>query len=1147
MKRKTLLKCFITHNNSVKNIFRIIRVSLSLLFVCVCQMMATEVDAQSTEIKISQNSLTLRELIDEIEAQTDYLVVFRNQDVNLDQQISFKEKSGKIADYLLEVSERTGLSYRFDNNYITFSRARTVPVTAQAKKQITGKIVDANGEPIVGANIVEKGTTNGTITDMDGNFTLEVSENSLLVVSYIGYIAQEISVGNQKNIHIRMYENAEALDEVVVIGYGTQRRKDLTGAISSVKTDHLEKESPRSVQDLLRANAAGLQITMSTDAAGTADVQIRGKNTLSAGSSPLYVLDGVIFNGSLSDINPMDIQSVDVLKDASSVAVYGAKAANGVIAITTKKGKTGKPVVNFNANIGFVRPSLLPKVVDGEGFVKFRQEYAESLLTQEELAERPGMYSDPRKLSDIGVDPLTWYNYDQGTPVSQLPSEDQLVRTWLSRLYFKNIEVENYLNGIETNWDDYLFPTGLQQDYTASVSNRTDNFSYYWSMGYADRDGITAGDNYKTLRTRLNLESKVTDFLTIGLTSSFSTKDEGALAADAGAREKNSPYTTNDIDDLDSPYRLYPSGDNNTKNPFFDNLYIDRKKMTHTLNANIYAIVKLPFGLEYQMNFTPTYKWYEYYNHKSSKHPEWAGNGGESERTNQKTFGWLLDNIVRWKKEFGDHRFEATFLANAEKEQYWSTTAKNTQFSPSDVLGYHNIGAGTVPIVSSNDTYKTGDALMGRLFYSYKDKYMVTASVRRDGYSAFGQENPRATFPAIALGWVFTSEKFMESAQDWLSYGKLRFSWGQNGNRDIGQYDALARLTSGLHPYYDINNGVTYVTSQIYVNDMENRQLKWERTASYNIGLDFSLFNDRLSGSMETYFSETSDLLVDRTLPEIIGFYEVKANLGKLSNKGFELSLNGDIISTKDFLWTSSGTFSFNRRKLLHLYGDMQNVYDEDGNLIGQKEADDLENKWFIGHDPDQIWDYEGDGVWQLGEEEEAAKYGCRPGDFRYVDQNGDGVLNTEDKIFQGYKTPRFYWSWRNEFNYKDFSLSFMMYSHVGQYGTFNRAANSGNMYDRYTIVDIPRWTVDNPTNEYGRIGSNNFANHYVKKTFVRMENITLSYNVPKTFLQRLKVQNMRLSLSVRNPFVLTSWSFGDVEGEDYTMKTYNLSINFTL
>ena len=1014
-------------------------------------------------------------------------------------------------------------------------------------KTITGVVKDQTGEPLIGVNVMEKGTTNGTITDVDGKYSVALtSRTPVLVFSYIGYLTQEIPVSGKQVVNVTMREDSEELDEVVVIGYGTAKKKDLTGAISSVKTESLEKESPRSVQDLLRANAAGLSIGMSTNAAGTADVQIRGKNTLTAGSGPLYVLDGVIFNGDLSDINPMDIQSVDVLKDASSVAVYGAKAANGVIAITTKKGKTGKPVINFNTNIGFVRPSLLPKIVDGAGFIKFRQEYAESLLTQEELAAKPGMYDDPRTLSSMGIDPLTWYNYDQATPSTSLPGEEQLVTTWLQRLSFKNVEIQNYLAGIETDWDDYYFPTGLQQDYTASISNRTDDFSYYWSMGYADRDGIKAGDWYKTFRTRLNLESKVTDFLTVGLNSSFSTKDESALAVDTDQRERNSPYTTNDIDDLDSPYRMYPSGDNNGKNPFFDNLYRDRKKMTHTLNANIYAIVKLPFGLEYQMNFTPTYKWYEYYNHESSQHPEWSGNGGSSERTNQKTFGWLLDNIVRWKKEFGDHRFEATFLQNAEKEQYWSTTAKNTQFTPSDVLGYHNIGAGTVPVVSSEDKYRTGDALMGRLFYSYKDKYMLTASVRRDGYSAFGQENPRATFPAVALGWVFTSENFMQSTSNWLNYGKLRFSWGENGNRDIGQYDALASLNSGLTPYID-QNGNIYVTSQIYVNRMANTGLKWERTASYNIGLDFSMLNDRLRGSIEGYFTETNDLLVDRSLPSILGFSEVKANLGKLANKGLELSLNGDIITNKDFSWTSSGTFSFNRRKLKSLYGDMVDVLDENGNVIGQKEADDPDNGWFIGHDPDQIWAYEGDGVWQLGEEEEAARYGCKPGDFKYIDQNDDGVMNNDDKVFQGYTTPRFYWSWRNEFNYKDFSLSFMIYSHVGQYGTFNRAANTGGMYDRFTIVDLPRWTAENPTNDYARIGSYNIGSHYVKKTFARMENITLSYSVPKSFLQKFKVQSMRLSLSARNPFVITKWNFGDVEGGDYTMKTYNISVNFTL
>lgn len=1014
---------------------------------------------------------------------------------------------------------------------------------------VKGIVKDHSGEALIGVNVVEKGKTNGTITGSDGMFSLNVSgKKPVLVCSYIGYVTEEIPIVSQEMLTITLKEDTEELDEVLVIGYGTAKKKDLTGAISRVKAEKMEAEAPRSVQDLLRASAAGLSISMSTDAAGTADLQIRGKNTLSAGSAPLIVLDGVIYDGSMQDINAMDVESIDVLKDASSVAVYGAKAANGVIAITTKKGNTGKPVITFNANVGLVHNSRLPKTVDGAGFLAFRQEYAEGLLSQDELTAQPGKYADPRTLSSMGIDPLTWYNYDQKNPGSALPDDKTLVTTWLTRLNLQNIEIENYLNGVETNWDDIVYQTGLQQDYTTSISNRTDNFSYYWSLGYADREGVKTGDRYRNFRSRLNLESKVTSFLTVGLNSQFATRIGGYLVADVDQREHNSPYTTNEIDNLDSPYRMYPSGDNNTKNPFFDNLYRDRRDINHDFNANLYAILKLPFGLEYQMNFTPRYHWYEYMNHESSQHPEWAGEGGKSERKNEKTFNWLLDHIVRWKQEFGkDHRVEATFLFNAEKGQWWQTVAKNQQFTPSDVLGYHNIGAGAIPSVSSNDTYKTGDALMGRIFYSFKDKYLITASVRRDGYSAFGQMNPRATFPAVALGWVFTSEKFMEASGSWLNYGKLRFSWGQNGNRDIGQYDALASLNSGLHPYID-QNGNVYVTSQIYINRMPNNTLKWERTASYNIGIDFSVCGDRLSGSMETYMAETNDLLVNRSLPSILGYDNVKANLGTLTNRGFELTLNANVIENRNFSWNSSGTFSFNRRKIKHLYGDKEEIKDADGNVIGYKEADDLANKWFIGHDTDQIWDYERDGVWQLGEEEEAAKYGNKPGDFKYIDQNNDGVMDNDDKIFQGYTTPRFRWSWRNEFTfYKNFNLSFMVYSHIGQYGTFNRAANTGGMFDRYTVVDIPRWTKDNPTNDYGRLGSKNIGSNYVKKTFVRMENITLSYNVPQNFLKRFSVQNMRFSVAVRNPFVITGWTFGDPEGGDTTLRTVNFGVNFTL
>ena len=1021
-------------------------------------------------------------------------------------------------------------------------------VPDQVGKTVTIMVQDEMG-PVAGANVVVKGTTNGNISDMDGKVVLQnVPNNSTLVISFIGYTTQEVKVSNQATIHVKLVEDAKALEEVVVIGYGSLDKKQVTSAITSLKADDLMVGvSGADISASLQGKIGGLVMNNLGSANSGTTFQLRGMTSINSGKAPLIVIDGFP-GGDIRSLTQDDIKSIDVLKDASSVAVYGAKAANGVVAITTKKGKTGKPVISFNANVGMVSNARLPKTVDGAGFIKFRQEYGESLMTEAEMVAQPGKFADPRNLAAAGIDPLAWYNYDQQTPVSALPDEKTMINKWLTRLNFKTIEIENYLNGVETDWDDIVYQTGLQQDYTVSLSNRKEDFSYYWSMGYADREGVKVGDRYRNLRTRLNLESKVTSFLTVGLNAQFATRLGGYLAADVEQREHNSPFTTNDIDILDSPYRMYPSGDNNTKNPFFDNLYRDRRDIHHDLNANLYAIVKLPFGFEYQMNFTPRYHWYEYMNHESAEHPEWAGDGGRSERKNEKTFNWQVDNILRWKKEFGeDHRVEATFLQNAEKGQWWKTVAQNKLYSPSDILGFHNIGAGTAPSVSSEDTYKTGDALMGRLFYSFKDKYMLTASVRRDGYSAFGSMNPHAVFPAVALGWVFTSEKFMEKTSDWLNYGKLRFSWGQNGNRDIGQYEALAQLNSGAYTYVDPNGNV-YLTSQVYINRMPNSSLKWERTASYNIGLDFSLFGDKLSGSMETYMAESNDLLVNRSLPSILGYASVMANLGALTNRGFELSLNANLINRDNFSWNSTGTFSFNRRKIKHLYGDVEEVKDEAGNVIGYKEADDYENQWFIGHDTEQIWDYERDGVWQLGEEEEASKYGNKPGDFKYVDQNGDGVLDTKDKTFQGYKTPRYVWSWRNEFVFfKNLSLSFMMYSHIGQYGTFNRAANTGGMYDRYTIVDIPRWTKDNPTDDYARIGSTNKGNNYVKKTFVRMENITLSYSVPNNLLKKFSVQNMRFSLAVRNPFVITGWDFGDPEGGDTTLRTVNFGVNFTL
>lgn len=1036
----------------------------------------------------------------------------------------------------------------------------TSQMYAQTERMITGTVTDIFGEPLPGVNVVRKRTTLGSISDINGNFSIKVSEkNPILIFSYIGYLTQEITVGDKDLIHVKLKEDTQDLEEVVVIGYGTAKKRDLTGAISTIKTEQLATEAPSSIQDLMRANSPGLNIGMSTGAKDESSLQIRGKNTLKAGSSPLIVLDGVIYEGSLSDINPADVEAIDVLKDASSAAIYGAKAANGVVVVTTKKGKIGKPVVNFNTNVGFVQLAKKQQILDGAGFVKYRQDYETTRNSAEYLSQYPEIFNDPRKLQN--VDQLTWYNYTQKTPVTSV-EEDDLVRAWLARLDFKAPEIDNYMLGDETAWDDLVFQTGLQQDYTASISNRTDNFSYYWSMGYADQRGIIKDDQMTNFRTRLNLESKVTDFLTIGLNSSFSSRDESKLnnKGDGGDKDdywlcdweqmiRISPYGSNNIDDPDSPYRRWPTGDATPVNPFYDNLYRDRKKMYTTLDANIYAKVSLPFDIEYQMNFIPHYEFYELYNHESSENENWASKGGNSIRTTRKKYSWQVDNIFRWRREFNKlHTVEATFLINAEKGQTWKQSAKASNYTPSDILGYHRLQAGSVPLVDSDDTYKTGDALMGRLFYSFKNRYMLTASVRRDGYSAFGQMHPRAVFPAVALGWNFSSEKFMGQMNSWLSYGKLRLSWGQNGNRDIGQYEALSDLTSGLHPYID-QNGTIYNSSQLYVNRMSNAGLKWERTSSYNIGLDYGLFNDILSGSVEVYFSKTNDLLVDRVLPDIIGFNSVAANLGEIQNKGFEFSVNANIIRKENFEWSAMGNFSLNRRKITHLYGDMVDVLDENGNVIGKKEADDTKNKWFIGHDTEQVWDYVRDGVWQENELEEAAKYGCQPGDFKYLDLNNDGVMTDKDKVFQKNKTPQFRWTLRNEFRfYKNIYLSFMMYSQWGHYDTFNRAANSSNFPDRCTEYVQPHWMPENPINDYARIGSKNIGNNYVNRSFIRLDNITLSYNVPVGFLRKFSVQNMRLSMSVRNVAVFTPhWDFWDPETKVPTPRSFNLGVNFTL
>src|SRR5690606_4576537 len=428
--------------------------------------------------------------------------------------------------------------------------------------------------------------------------------------------------------------------------------------------------------------------------------------------------------------------------DASATAVYGAKAANGVVLITTKRGKTGKPTISFNSNIGFAENAKMPRMMTADEFIDYRYDYQIGRRTEDYLNTYPEMFNDPRRLSK--VDPLTWYNYDQEDPVVNV-SEEDLIKAWLARLELKTPEIDNYLKNNITNWQDLVFQRGLQQDYSVSVSNNSEKGRYYFSLNQVDRKGVISGNQYKNFRTRLNLESNITDFLKVGANNNFATRNEGFLQADWGQSAIISPYGSNNIGDETSIYQRLPTGDVTPVNPFFDNLFRDRVDRVNTLNSSLYGIVQLPFKIEFSTTFTPYFSWKEYYNHDSSKNPEWESKGGSSERSFEKTFNWQVDNVLRWKQDFNDHSFEVTLLQNAEKGQFWMTKATASNYSPSDILGWHRLQAGAIPLNESNDTYRTGDALMGRVYYSYLQRYMLTASVRRDGYSAFGMQNPRAT------------------------------------------------------------------------------------------------------------------------------------------------------------------------------------------------------------------------------------------------------------------------------------------------------------------------------------------------------------------------------------------------------------------
>ncbi|WP_206082093.1 SusC/RagA family TonB-linked outer membrane protein [Maribellus sediminis] len=1027
--------------------------------------------------------------------------------------------------------------------------------TAMAQKTVTGTVTGTDGIPLPGVTVVVKETVTGTITDIDGKYTLQVPEQAVLLFSFVGMKSTEVEVGNQTVVNVTMEPDVIGLEEVVAIGYGTVKKKDLTGAVTQVNAEKLEKEATANITDVLRGAVPGLNVNFSHTAKGlssASDMLIRGEtsvrsdaNDQKAANAPLVVVDGMIYNGDLADINPNDIQTFDILKDASSAAIYGSRASNGVILITTKRGRKGKPTINASASVGVaVIAHTALDWMDGEEFIDWRIAGFEN--KERHQIEKPGYYRHP---DDAGVDLQTWKEYDGSGAVNDI---DQI---WLNRLGFYPLEIANYKSGYKENWKDILYQTGLHQDYSLSLSGASENFNYYWSVGYTNNEGIRYNEQFESYRSRINLEANVTDWLKVGTNTQFSIRDESNVVASDNWGQFT-PYSQLYERDADGNFtdvlEYAPTGNiSASRNPWLDLGYRDRLQTYTNLYSKLFATLTLPYGISFTSEYIPRFSWEEYYDAQSSEHPDWGKQGGIATRRHRKRLEWQLNNILKWNKSYGEHDFDFTFLQNAEKNQYWQSYMQRRQFQPSDILGYHRMQAATEDIeISSNDTYSTADALMARLNYIYKGKYHLTGSWRRDGYSAFGQANPRANFGSAAAAWTISEEDFF--SVEWMDMLKVRLSYGSNGNRGVGTYDAMSQLATGK--YVLQTNGTAGYVSQLYSSRMENKELKWERTTAYNLGIDFSTFNGRLRGNVEGYLMETTDLLIPRKLPTITGYSSVFSNLGQVDNRGFELSLTSINIQKNDFEWTTNFAVAFNRNEIVHLYGD----FDEEGN-----ELDDPTNRWFIGHSLDEIWDYQTDGIWQLEEAEEAAKYSRKPGDYKLVDQltedtdgdgipdAGDGYYTNDDKVFQGYSRPPWRWNIRNDFSWRNWEASIKMYAYTGFKTANNHLRNNDVFYDRGSSFDVPYWTPEKPNNKWASVESYESGfNVYENNSFLRIDNISVSYNVPEVLLKKIQVERCKLSFVASNPYVFTTWSWMDPERNStwgYTPSTYSLKLNLTL
>jgi TonB-linked SusC/RagA family outer membrane protein len=981
-------------------------------------------------------------------------------------------------------------------------------------RTVQGKVTDGDsGEALPGVNVVVKGSTVGTVTDIEGNYSLTVPQDAkTLFFSSVGYTTTEREIGNQSTINVTLAPDVQSLSEVVVVGYGMQEKRDVTASIASIDKEAIKRIPTASSVEAMQGQVAGVDIQQNGGRPGqNATVRVRGRRSINASNDPLYVIDGIPVtsgSGTIFDINPNDIESIEVLKDAAATAIYGSRGANGVILITTKRGSSGKTVVTYDGFSGV--SSALRKVDMMNG------------------AEFAAMKRESRRL-DPETGQVAWNGV--------IPSDEEI--------FDDPVELESLSQDPvrSTDYQDLVLQNGMRTNHQVGVSGGNEKTQFNISVGYFNEEGIIPQQDYQRFTGRVNLDHKINDIFKVGISflNSYSIQNWGSGAVWREAISNNPlgvPY------DEEGNLLFLPTNDGIRTNPLSElvpGAYTDERRFTRVF-APIYLEANILEGLSYRLNFGPDIRYRRQGQFRGSLTNANRGGPGDAQLENNTDFGYTLENLLTYSKDLGEkHSLKLTVLQSIQQlrsERHES----NVSNLPYESQQFYNIGTAEVKgdLVSRLEEWQLA-SWMGRVNYDLADKYLFQVSVRADGSSRLAEGNRWTVFPGVSVGWRVIDEPFMENA-GFLSELKLRGSYGSVGNTSIDPYQTQGRLRRTVYAW-DENPAFGFGLQEI-----PNPDLGWEISSTLDLGADFGLFDGRLSGSFDWYETNTTNLLLARQLPLTSGYGQILQNIGATRTKGVELGLSAVAIDIDNFSWNIDFNISRYREEITELV-----TRDAEGNPVS-----DVGNAWFIGQ-PIRVWyDYKKTGIWQADEVDLADQVENKaPGEIKLADMNGDGQITPDDRTILGSDIPDYFGGITNRFNYKGFDFSFFFYYRMGQMIRSRFHDSNNALFARYNNLDVDYWTIDNPTNAYPRPNQNQerprdaSTMSYFDGSFVKLRNVTLGYNFPNSLAEKVGMSGVRVYASAQNPWFWAKYETFDPEvgtqassGDMPTSKLFLLGVN---